>query len=52
MGWEDDMVSSILRAEEDNIMAEVRRQIDAGVAASEIRCCAAMSCLLTARGAL
>ncbi|NQU21485.1 MAG: cobalamin B12-binding domain-containing protein [Candidatus Nealsonbacteria bacterium] len=36
MGWEDDMVSSILRAEEDNIMAEVRRQIDAGVAASEI----------------
>jgi len=36
MGWEDDMVNSILRAEEDKIMAEVRRQIDGGVAATEI----------------
>ena len=36
MGWEDDMVASILRAEEDKILTEVRRQIDAGVAAAEI----------------
>ena len=36
MGWEDDMVTLILRAEEDKILAEVRRQIDAGVAAGEI----------------